>query len=109
MLVSFVTDNIFIQTAVFVVSACILLFSTKSFVKKYVHPKDSDKPTNVSSLLNQLGVVIADIYPLQGVGQVKVNGQIWSAKCDEDMTIAKDTEIRVTNVEGVKLIVTPVK
>lgn len=108
MIVSFFTDNIFIQTAVFVISACILVFFTKPLVNKYVHNKPT-KPTNVSSLINTRGVVTFEINPIEGLGQVKVNGQIWSAKCDDDIVLSKDTEIEVTKVEGVKLIVAPVK
>ena len=108
MIVSFFTDNLFIQTAVFVVSSCVLILSTKPLVNRYVHNKPT-KPTNVSSLIGTRGVVTAEINPMKALGQVKVNGQIWSAKCDEDIVIAKDTEIEVTKVEGVKLIVAPVK
>ena len=35
MIVSFFTDNVIIQTAVFVISSAILIFATKPFVKKF--------------------------------------------------------------------------
>ncbi len=42
-------------------------------------------------------------------GQVKVNGEIWSAKTEDESFIAKGTEIEVLKIDGVKLIVSPVK
>lgn len=43
------------------------------------------------------------------LGQVKVNGEIWSAKTEDESIISKGTEIEVLKIDGVKLIVSPVK
>ena len=43
---------------------------------------------------------------LHASGQVKVNGQIWSAKTEEmSGFIAKDTVVMIQGIQGVKLIV----
>ena len=42
-------------------------------------------PTNSYSLINKHGIVTQDIDTIQGIGQVKVNGEIWSAKTENDL------------------------
>lgn len=107
MITSFITSNIIIQTIVFVVSSCILIPFTKPLADKFSNKKPV--PTNSYSLINKHGIVISDINPIEGIGQVKVNGEIWSAKTDDESTISKGTEIEVLKIDGVKLIVSPLK
>ena len=104
MIVSFFTSNLIIQTAVFVVSSSLLIPLTKPFIDKYFND-DKKVTTNAFSLIGKTGKVIADINAIDSTGQVKVNGEIWSAKSDTD--IAKNTEIEVLKIDGVKLIVKP--
>jgi membrane protein implicated in regulation of membrane protease activity len=61
------------------------------------------EPTNADRTIGQEGVVIKTIDPLEGKGQVKVIGQVWSAKADK--TISEGAKVRVKAMEGVKLIV----
>ena len=107
MITSFITDSIVIQTIVFVVSSCILIPLTKPLADKLINKKTV--PTNSYSLINKRGIVTVDINPIEAVGQVKVNGEIWSAKTEDGTTIAKGTEIEVIKIDGVKLIVSPIK
>lgn len=107
MITSFITNSIIIQTIVFVVSSCILIPLTKPLADKFIGKKTV--PTNSYSLINKHGIVLQDIDPIQGVGQVKVNGEIWSAKTEDESIIKKDTEIQVLKIDGVKLIVSPIK
>lgn len=107
MITSFITNSIIVQTIVFVISSCILIPLTKPLADKFTGKKAV--PTNAYTLINKHGIVIQDINPIQGVGQVKVNGEIWSAKTEDESTIKKDTEIEVLKIDGVKLIVSPIK
>ncbi|MBO4816362.1 MAG: NfeD family protein [Clostridia bacterium] len=106
MVTSFFTANIIIQTAVFVVISSILIPLTKPFVDKFTR-KDS-VPTNSYSLINKKGIVTKDINPTLGTGLVKVNGETWSAKTDDETSILKDTEVEIIAIDGVKLIVKPI-
>ena len=107
MITSFITDNIIIQTIIFVASSSILIPLTKPLADKFIGKKLV--PTNSYSLINKRGIVTVDINPIEAVGQVKVNGEIWSAKTEDGKTIAKGTEIEVIKIYGVKLIVSPIK
>ena len=107
MLVSFITDSIIIQTTMFVLSSGILIFATKPFVKKFTE-KDTTK-TNVYSLVGKKAVVIEDIDWATGTGQIKFDGQVWSARTAEQVNIEKGTEVEIESIEGVKAFVKPLK
>lgn len=107
MITSFITNNIIAQTIVFVISSCILIPLTKPLADKFTGKKSI--PTNSYSLINKHGIVTVDINPIEAVGQVKVNGETWSAKTENDEIITKGTEIEVLKIDGVKLIVAPTK
>ena len=47
-------------------------------------------------------------YEIQD-GNVKVNGEVWSAKTDDESSIAKGTEVEVLKIDGVKLVVSPIR
>ena len=55
MAVSFVTDNIIIQTTVFLISSVILILATKPLVKKFA--KVETTKTNAFSLIDKKGIV----------------------------------------------------
>ena len=59
--------------------------------------------TNADRLIGREGVVIVPFDSVNGKGQVKVDGQIWSAKAEEDFS--EGTKITVKAIEGVKLVV----
>ncbi len=107
MITSFITNNIAIQTIVFVLVSSILIPLTKPLADKFSGKKAV--ATNSYSLINKHGIVIADINPIEGTGLVKVNGETWSAKSESEVSIAKGTEVKVLSVEGVKLVVSPIK
>lgn len=103
MLTSFITDNLLIQTTVFLISSSILLFFTKPLVDKYI--KKDTIPTNAFSIIGKRGIVTKDIIPNMGVGQIKVEGEIWSAKSKDEIKLTEGTEVEIVNIDGVKAIV----
>lgn len=107
LIVSLFTQNLFIQTAAFVFSSIILILATKPLTDKF--SKKDTIPTNVYTLAGKKGIVLEEINPTEGKGQIKVGGEIWSAFCDENITIPKDTEVEIVKIQGVKAYVTPLK
>ncbi len=99
--------SIAVQIVLFLaVSICLLVFTRKIFVEKL---KAGSEKTNVDALVGEKGVVISPIHPYE-VGQVKVGGQVWSAVGKKpDETFAVDQLVKINAIEGVKLVVTPVK
>ena len=107
MLVSFFTSNIIIQMSVFVVSSGLLIFATRPLVNK-ISKKDV-VPTNVYSLIGKKAVVTEDIDWVTGKGQIKFEGEVWSAKSKEQINIPAGSEVEIVSIEGVKAFVKPIK
>lgn len=107
MVVSFFTDNILIQTGVFVVVSAVLIPLTKPVVDKYIDKKTI--PTNSYSLINKKGIITKEISSKNPIGLVKINGEVWSAKSDIDALLPIGTEVEILKIDGVKLIVSPIK
>lgn len=105
LVVSLFTSNLIIQTAAFVFSSIILIFATKPLTDKFA--KKDLVPTNVYTLNGKKGIVIEEINPTEGKGQIKVGGEIWSAICDENIVIPKDSEVEIIRIQGVKTYVAP--
>lgn len=108
MIASFFTVNLTIQTSIFLVSSTILLFATRPFVNK-ITKKDETVKTNVHSIEGKVAKVIKDIEPNEGLGQIKLNGEVWSARSYNDTFISKDSEVMVEKIDGVKAVVKPLK
>ena len=107
MIVSLFTSNIIIQTAAFVISSTILLFVTKPFVKKFVDIKPTN--TNVFSIIGKKALVIKEINSVHFSGQIKINGEVWSAETENDEIIPEGSEVEIMRIKGVKAIVKPIK
>ena len=65
--------------------------------------KKNVQRTNADRLIGREGVVIVPLNQTEGKGQVKIDGQVWSAKADSD--IAEGIKVTVKAIEGVKLVV----
>ena len=82
----------------------IVLYLTRPVAVKYFN-KDRVK-TNVESLIGRQAIVISEIDNLQGIGQVTVGGQEWSARSvKDDVQLPVGSVVVVRSVSGVKLIV----
>lgn len=108
-LLSLFIHNAIIQTAIFVVLSALLIFLTRPFANK-IGKKDK-VVTNSSSLIGKEGTVLKDItFNSATLGQVKVNGDVWSAVTEEDYGIIPAKSIvRILKIDGVKLVVEPLK
>ena len=106
MIVSFFTSNIIIQTTIFVISSTILIFATKTFVKKFADVKKTN--TNVYSIIGKKALVIKTIDPIHSVGQIKINGEVWTAESENNQVIDKGSEVEILEIKGVKAIVKPI-
>lgn len=107
MVSAFFTDNIIIQTTIFVISSGLLLFLTRPFVNKYVDKDQDDVVTNAKSIIGRKAVVTEDIDPLKSVGLVKVGEEVWSAISGTQELIPAGTKVEILDIDGVKVVVKP--
>ena len=95
-----------VQVALFLVVSIFLLCFTRPIAIKYFN-KDRIK-TNVESMVGRQAIVISEVDNLEGIGQVTVGGQEWTARSvDDNQKIAVGTVVLVRAISGVKLIVAP--
>lgn len=99
--VSTVTPSLYVQFAVFVISSALLLASTRGFAKRFLSVKKT--ATNADAIIGCDGIVTKDIDPMQNTGQIKVNGQIWSARCNTALPAGEKVVVKA--ITGVKAIV----
>lgn len=104
MIVSLFTSNLAIQTTVFIFSSTILLFFTRPFVNKF-SKKEDEVQTNAYSIIGKRGLVIKDIDPIRGKGQIQIGTEVWSAKSFDDRKIEKGIEVEILEIDGVKAVV----
>ena len=103
-IVSAIGAPLWLQLVLFFCVSLLLLYLTRPIAVKYFN-KDRVK-TNAESLVGQQAIVISEIDNLQGIGQVTVNGQEWSARNvrgDERLSVGSVVFIRA--ISGVKLMV----
>lgn len=97
---------VIVQVALFVIVSVLLLIFTRPIAVKYFN-KDRIR-TNVESMVGKQAIVISEIDNLQGIGQVTVSGQEWSARsADDKLGFQVGEVVRVVAVNGVKLVVKP--
>ena len=95
---------LWLQWLCFVVVSGLMLAFTRPLAVKYLKPKKV--ATNFDALAGREGKVVTEIQPIQGTGQVKVDGQIWSAKVENtDVNLHVGSLVEVLRVEGFKLVV----
>ena len=60
----------------------------------------------MESMIGRQAIVTSEIDNLQGIGQVTVGGQEWSARTEKDgLNLQPGTVVDIEAVSGVKLIV----
>lgn len=93
-----------VQVILFLIVSFLMVFFTRPIAVKYFNKKRIK--TNVESMIGRQAIVISEVDNLQGIGQVTVGGQEWSARSnDDEITLAVGTVVDIIAVSGVKLIV----
>lgn len=97
---------LWLQIILFFLVSLVLLWFTRPLAVRYFN-KDRVR-TNVESMIGMQAIVTSEIYNLEGIGEVKVGGQEWSARTlYEGMRLPVGMVVVVRQVSGVKLIVEP--
>lgn len=95
---------LWLQIVLCVVVSLVLLYFTRPIAVKYFN-KDRVK-TNAESLVGRQAIVISEIDNLQGIGQVTVGGQEWTARTTEEgITLPVGSVVVIRAINGVKLMV----
>ncbi len=95
--------GLWLQITVFLGVSALALALFKPLSSKFLKPRVS--ATNADRVIGSAALVTETIDNTQAKGQVKVNGQVWSARSAQDIVIPAGTDVKVLRIEGVKVIV----
>ena len=95
------------QIAVFVVVSGVAVWFTRGKVQKQFNR--GREATNADRIIGCRGQVLEDIDNVRSAGTVKVDGKIWTARSAGGDPIPAGTEVTIQAIEGVKVLVTPVR
>ena len=103
-IMDFFKAPLYLQVLVFLVISILGIAVLRRLITKYLKPNASAR-TNIDAIIGEKCVVTERIDNFAGCGQVKVHGQIWSARgVNEDDTFEVGEVLSVVAIEGVKLI-----
>ena len=93
-----------IQMVIFIAVSVVLLIFTKPFAKKLLNGRI--EATNAPALIGKYGIVTEEINNIEAAGAVKIDGKIWTARSSDESEIIKEgAEVKILDIQGVKLIV----
>lgn len=96
-----------VQLVAFFLVSFVLICFTRPFAVKYFNPRRTR--TNSEELIGEVVKVTSRIDNRSAEGTALAKGLEWSARAvSDDMTIEKNSLVKVVRIEGVKLIVEPV-
>ncbi len=102
--VALVGGSLILQVVLFLTVSILLLASLRTVVRKYINP--GIIRTNTDSLIGCIGVVTTPVNNVAALGQVKINGMVWSARSSTGAPLPEGAQVRIDRIEGVKLFVT---
>jgi len=91
------------QIIAFIVSSALFVVLLRPIAVRYINQRRV--ATNADAVIGHEGVVIEEINGTLGKGQVKIMGQVWTAKSDSDDILPVDSLVKVLRIEGAKVIV----
>ena len=105
LIMSFFDIDPWVQTLVFGAISVVVLTLAFTVFRKKILKNHGSEPTDTDLLLGKDATVVSDIPAKFGVGEIKIDGKIWSAIMAEESESASAGErVTVERIEGVKLI-----
>jgi len=95
--------NLFVQIVVFLLVSILLLLFARPFAVNVL--KIGKVKTNADRLIGKAAIVLVEIDNNSNRGQIKVDGQIWSAKTKGQNKIKKNSNVIIQEIVGVKVVV----
>ena len=103
LLVSALGASVWVQVAVFLGLSALALILVRPVAARLLKPGVS--PTNADRILGQTALVTQTIDNIAQTGQVKLGGQVWTARSEDGEVIPEQSKVRILRIEGVKVIV----
>ncbi len=99
---SLVFSSLVVQGAVFLGCTIVALYVLKQWIAQKMFKDHPYGRTNVFALQGKHGMIIKDVMADKS-GEVKINGEIWTARADDN--IKKGEAVEVISVRGAHVVV----
>ncbi len=91
---------------VFVAASLLTLVAVRPIVRSHLRTPPQIR-TGTAALIGKQGIVLERIVNHEGVGCVKVDGEVWTARAlDEDQVIERGTRVEIVDIKGATALVT---
>jgi membrane protein implicated in regulation of membrane protease activity/transcriptional regulator with XRE-family HTH domain len=100
---AFVGAPVWLQIVLFLAVSAVALSLTRPLLKKL--NATHTEATNADRVLSQIALVTEEIDNIAETGQVKLFGQVWSARSESGEIIPVQSRVRILRIEGVKVFV----
>lgn len=109
-LLGFYDVAIEVQWAVFLFGGAVLFVAFYGWSRRFLRDNVLEPGVGADRLVGLVGFVTVAIEPTDTArkGRVSVSGETWGALVDGDATVPEGTRIRVTAVQGTRVVVEPI-
>ena len=103
-LLSLAGAALWVQVVGFSVTSALLLFLLRPFLLRHLRDRVPLVETNVAAQVGRLAYVVAEVS--ERSGRVKLAGEVWSARTENDEVLAVGAEAEVVRIAGATAVVT---
>lgn len=90
---------------IFVIGGALLLAFVRPIAKRHLYTPPQIR-TGTAALQGASGVVIERIVNDEGVGTVRINGEVWTARSFDEDPIESGAKVQVVEIRGATALVT---
>ena len=98
---------LWLQLLIFIAVSGVLVLAAKPLSEKMINKRAVQ--TNADRVIGQTAFVTQTINNSLSTGQVRVLEQVWTARSVSDELIVEGTTVVVKDIQGVKVLVEPIK
>ena len=106
LVVALLGGKFWLQIVLFLAVSAVFLALLRPIARKHFTPRITR--TNVDAIIGKICLVTTDIDNVASAGQVKIGDVEWTARSADGTPIPAGTQVKIQQVEGVKVYVTPV-
>lgn len=92
-----------VQISLFAVVSLLCMLLLRPFARKVLKPRN--EATNADRIIGESAVVTEEISNMAATGRIRVVGESWAARTEQQEAVPEGVQVRVLRIEGVKAIV----
>lgn len=102
--------SIEVQWAVFVFGGAVLWVGFYRWARSFLRQNVLPPGVGADRLVGMVGVITVDVRPddAERRGRISVAGEVWGATAANDAPLLAGTRVRITSLQGTRLVVEPI-